>query len=273
MIDSIRMLVRRARRTTAGNVIKKPAFFLHVPKCGGTSVQVALEEAYGLRAGIKVDLRGNIYHSAFFRLNPYASKEAADQLGAPPHKVREHVLLYQMGCSRPRLISGHFHYSNAAYRGYHTTYTFITMIRDPVERWYSHYFYDRDKKGDYFSVEAPIDEYLDSPRGQATGSLIARYFAGSDCSGDDVVQHAITNIAKFHVVGILEHLGVFKKDLRRVLGADIDIPVRNAGPTTARQRRKEITPEIHRAVVEACRPDKKVYDYVLHNIIGNAQQP
>ena len=214
MRDTIPELARRARRTAARNVIDNLSFFLHVPKCGGTSIQVALEEAYGLRPGIRIDLRGNIHHTAFFRLNPHASKEAADRLGMPLHALREHVLLYQMSCSGWKLISGHFQFSDAAYEGYHTKYTFITLIRDPVARWYSHYFYDRDKKGDHFGVEDAIDDYLTSPRGRSTGRLIARYFAGADCGEDDIVEQAIQNIAKFDVVGVLEDLSTFKSDLR-----------------------------------------------------------
>ena len=268
MRDTIPELARRARRTAAGNVIDIPVFLLHVPKCGGTSIQVALEEAYGLRSGIRIDLRGNIHHTAFFRLNPHASKEAADRLGMPFHALREHVLLYQMSCSGRKFTSGHFQFSDAAYAGYQGTYTFNSLIRDPVERWYSHYFYDRDKEGDHFSVDDAIDDYLTSPRGRATGRLIARYFAGADCGEDDIVEQAIQNIAKFDVVGVLDDLGTFKSDLRYVLGADINIPVRNASPTSAAQKRKEITPEIHRRVVEVCKPDQAVYDYVVENLIG-----
>jgi hypothetical protein len=262
------MLARRIRRTASGDVIEKPVIFLHVPKCGGTSIRVALEEAYGLRSGLRVDLRGNIHHGAFSRLNSHASKEAAGRLDMSLHQLREHILLYQMSCSGRRFISGHFQFSNHAYAGYHGTYTFITLIRNPVERWYSHYFYDRDKEGDHFSVDDAIDDYLTGSRGRATGRLIARYFAGADCGEDDIVEQAIQNIAKFDAVGVLDDLATFKSDLGCVLGADINIPVRNASPTSAAQKREEITSEIHRRVVEVCKPDQAVYDYVVANLIG-----
>ena len=58
MINTIRKLARRVKRTTSGDAIQRPVIFLHVPKCGGTSIQVALQEAYGLRSGIRIDLRG-----------------------------------------------------------------------------------------------------------------------------------------------------------------------------------------------------------------------
>jgi hypothetical protein len=268
MLNTLRSLARKARRTAAGNVIDTPVFFIHVPKCGGTSIQVAIEEAYGLQSGLRIDLWGNIHHGAFFKLNSHASKEAADRLGVPLHQLREHILLYQMSCSGRRFISGHFQFSDAAYAGYHSTYTFVSLLRDPVERWYSQYFFNRDKKDDHFIVEDAIDDYLTSPRGRSTGRLIARYFAGVDCGEDDIVEEAIQNIAKFDVVGVLDDLGTFKSDLRYVLGADINIPVRNASPTSAAQKRKEITPEIHRRVVEVCQPDQAVYDYVVKNLIG-----
>lgn len=263
MINTIRRLARRVRRTASGDVINKPVMFLHVPKCGGTSIQVALQEAYGLRSGIRIDLRGTIHHNASFRLNSHASKDAADRLGMPLHELREHVLLYHMSESKAKFISGHFCFSNAAYEGFKTEYNWITLIRDPVARWYSHYFYNRDKKGDHFAVDDTIDNYLRSSTAQSTGSLIARFLAGTDCKENHIVEHAIENIAKFDVVGVLENLGTFKRDLKRVLGANIDIPVRNTSPTPASQKHKEITPDIHRQVVDLCKPDQEVYDYVI----------
>lgn len=266
MFDTIQMLVRRARRTAAGNAIDTSVFIPHVPKCGGTSIKNALAEAYGLRAGIQIDLRGNIHHDAFSMLDPFASKKAADQLGVPLHVHREHVLLHLMGLPNRKLISGHFHFSEAAYREYYSRYTFVTLIRDPVERWYSQYFYNRDKKGTHFAVEDALEEYVCSPTGRSTGSSIAQYFAGSDCGAERIVECAITNLGRFDVVGVLEELNVFKRELKHALGANINIPIRNTSPTPADQKRREITPEIHRKVVELCKPDREVYDYVVKEL-------
>jgi hypothetical protein len=270
MIDTIQALARRVQRTVAGDVIEAPVFFLHVPKCGGTSVTAALSVAYGIRSGMRIDLRGNIHHSSFSWLHPVSSRIGAECLGSTLHKHREHILLYLMGLPSQKLISGHFQFSEAAYQKYHGQYTFITLIRDPVERWYSQYFYNRDKESDHFAVEDSIEEYLSSARGRSTGSLITCFFAGSDCRDGDLVQCAITNIDKFDVVGVLEELGAFKRDLSRVLGANINIPVRNTNPTPTKQKRSEITREIHRKVVEICKPDQQVYDHVVHNLLGTS---
>jgi len=271
MIPSIQTLARRFKRTAEGNIIDRPVFFLHVPKCGGTSVNVALREAYGLRSGMRVDLRGNVHHEAFYWLDAAASKSAADAMQVPLHEHREHILIHEMSRSHKKYISGHFQFSEVAHRTYHDTYAFITILRDPVERWYSTYFYNRDKTSDHFAIKDTLENYVQSASAQSTGNLITHSFAGSDRSTDTMVASAIENLAKFDVVGVLEDLGAFKRDLRYVLGADIDIPIRNTSPTPAHQRRKEITPDIHRKVVALCRQDREVYDYVANHLIGTSR--
>ena len=273
MIDSIRVFARRAKRTVKGDTIDRPAFFLHIPKCGGASIRAALRLAFGLRSGIQVDLRGNVHHDAFFRLDSAASKKVADQLGVPLYEHREQVLLYQMGnrYNTKKLISGHFLFSEVAYQEHHDTYAFITLLRDPVERWYSNYFYNRDKDSDHFAVEDSLADCIESSRGRFMGSLITRSLAGTNCEEESMVARAIENVAKFDVVGVLEDLGKFKSDVRDLLGASIDIPVRNTSPTPAHQRGKEITPEIHRKVVELCQPDQVVYDYVVTNVLSTSR--
>lgn len=82
------------------------------------------------------------------------------------------------------------------------------------------------------------------------------------------MEKAIENIAKFDVVGVLEEVDSFKRDLKRVLGANIHIPIKNTSPTPADQKRSEITPEIHHKVVELCKPDQQVYDYVVEHLIN-----
>lgn len=132
MISTLQILAHRAKRAATGDVIDKPVIFLHVPKCGGTSIQAALQDAYGLRSGIRIDLRGNIHHDAFFRLDSHSSKDAADRLGVPLHELREHVLQYYLSQTSKKLISGHFYFSDTAYEGFHREYNWITLLRDPV---------------------------------------------------------------------------------------------------------------------------------------------
>ena len=105
-------LTRLHRRTRnlfyglLGRKLRDNIFFLHVPKCGGTSIDSAIRSCYPNKHGI-------------IRLNPVASHnvarikyginfpyETSDDY--PILKLEENLLLYFMSQKGAQYISGHF---------------------------------------------------------------------------------------------------------------------------------------------------------------------
>ena len=123
--------------------LKNNIIFLHVPKCGGTSVDYAIRRHYRKKDRlVTINARASTNAANLIsQINfPY---ETADDY--PILKMRENLLLYYMS-QNMKYISGHFGFSEIGYRKFLGGYTFITILRDPVKRWISVYLFNRYKK-------------------------------------------------------------------------------------------------------------------------------
>ena len=172
-------------------VVDDRCVFLHVPKCGGTSIDNALNSHFA--------------NESKAHLHPDASLKAAqlryhfDSPFGPSNidklfRFREHVLLYYLSQPQLRFISGHFNFSAIALEAFGEDCTFITVLRNPVERLISLYFFNRYKKSSHFKINMDIDDYLSSDDGQAQGSLYVRFFndVGNqlDCRSQAAIEYS-----------------------------------------------------------------------------------
>src|SRR5262249_19033084 len=113
-------VARRATVTTAEGTraVEKalPAgatIFIHIPKAAGTSLRRVLEEA------IPGDLGQNIY--------PEAEGISVEEFAALSPAERDHL----------RFVMGHFSYG--IHEGLTQPWRYVTMLRDPVDRYISSY--------------------------------------------------------------------------------------------------------------------------------------
>ena len=106
-------------------------FFLHLPKCGDVSVNMAMRRAFGAQ---KVD-----------GLNPNASRRVAERRGKDLRRFRTSLLFYYMAMENVNVISGHFSWNDDVYEQFSKKWAYVTVLRDPIRRWFSHYFYNRHK--------------------------------------------------------------------------------------------------------------------------------
>lgn len=216
--------------------------FIHTPKCGGTSLDAAITAAYE-RAG----------HRAI-RLDARASLRAAEAAGDKLHELRSRLLLYDLASKHARYLSGHYTFTEAAFtvsRGWH----FIALLRDPVARWYSAFFYNRYKESDHCARTESLAEYLSTDRAKS-GQTYARQFGSGD------VERAIENLSRFSVVGTLDNLAALQRDCERVLGIRLEVGHSRMNPRSTAEQQAEITPEIDAHVRALCEPDRYVYDAV-----------
>ncbi|MBI3154353.1 MAG: sulfotransferase family 2 domain-containing protein [Burkholderiales bacterium] len=250
------------RRDQENKRLQEPAvatqrlFFLHLPKCGGTSLDAALRRIYKSSG-----------HSVV-HLDAPASKFAAELLQETMHGFRTRLLLYHMAVQRNRYISGHFVYSDIAWKVFSAEWHFMTILRDPVARWYSHYFFNRDKPGqDHFRISEPLEVYIESPQARSLGSsYVSALMSADDSDSDDAIDRAVDNLQRFPVVGLLEHMNVLTADCERLLGITLPIEHHNKNPRTAEEQQREITPQIDARVRELCEPNRRIYDAVLSRI-------
>jgi hypothetical protein len=109
--------------------------FLHVPRTAGTTLRQILERQYA---------PGSILHL-------YESDFGEELASIPPSQP-----------DSPRVVMGHFYFGAHAFVPKPSSY--ITLLRDPVERVISHYYYARQAPTHYFHDSARrlgLKEYVE----------------------------------------------------------------------------------------------------------------
>lgn len=248
--DLARRAYRTLRRRTRPDLPRLS--FLHLPKCGGTSLNAALNAHY-VRAGYET-----------VGLDAHASKKAADAVGETLQDFRSDLYLYYLARERLRYLSGHFTFSELAWDVADGRWAFLTMLRDPVARWYSAYFYGRYKThSDHFRITRPLAEHAEHQWARGPQSMYARFLG---VAGEGQVGRAIATLERFDLVGVLEESETLVRECERVLGVGLSLERKNASPRSAEEQQDEVTPEIDRLVREIVEPDRRIYDAVRERI-------
>jgi len=227
---------------------------MHVQKCGGISIHEAIRRSYGLRA--------RIAGRSLFSIDAPVSASAASFLGVGTYAHRRHLLVYHLGLPRARYVSGHVPCPPDVVERFSDRWRFVTMLRHPVDRWFSHYFFDRYKKDDHRRTDLDLEDYASSPEGLRQGSAFVQFLTGrdpDDATSVDAIETALDNLARFAVVGLLEDVSRFEREFEAELGVRLRIPRRNASPLPAHRRRGLVTGGMRRRVEEICAPDLRLH--------------
>ncbi len=247
----LRRAYRKVRPHGASRAVElERLFFLHIPKCGGTSIDAALLDAYRAAGALST------------HLDPRASARAAEAAGENIHDFRHHLLLYYMA-SRARHLSGHFRFSETA-RGAFEEWRYVTVLRDPVKRWLSNFFFNKYKDDGHFQIDEPIERFIESERAEFYGwnyvSCLTDRALSASPGTEEAIERAVANVEAFAVVGVLERLDVFTADCERYFGVSLNVEHRNRSPHPAGQQREELSDEMHERIRALCEPNRRVYD-------------
>lgn len=222
-------------------------FFLHLPKCGGVSINRALSRAFG-----PYNLTA---------LNATAWKRAVEIRSENRERYKEALLFYCMSMDNVNVVTGHFSWSDRAHEIFCDDWMYITLLRNPVSRWFSHYFYDRYGQGSYFNgIEEDLPGFLHSKRAREMGALYTRRLSDFQTANlDQSVEHAKSNLEKFDVLGVLENINDFGSRLSRKINIDLKIPRKNKSPAENEKKKAEENKELAREVEKICKYDMEVY--------------
>jgi Galactose-3-O-sulfotransferase len=212
--------------------------FQHLPKTAGSTLRGIIHRQYGSS-----------------RILPlYASSFGEELAAIPPSQM-----------DRLRAVMGHFYFGAHTFLSKPCTY--ITVLRDPVDRVISCY---------YFARRSPLDPLYDSVRRMSlkefaetwvdndqTRILAGKYGAPSSetCSYDELLNIAKENLAKyFAVVGITEEFDRSLILMKRILGWRNPFYMRR-NVTRGRPRKGEISQETLYAIQANNELDLELYRY------------
>lgn len=219
--------------------------YIHVPKCGGTSFGTALRMRYA-------------WSQAVIRPRPGPPCEDAQARAA--RIVREYdrrdAVLARHLAAGTRCISGHVRY-DPRLQDRHPDHAFVTLLRDPVERFVSHYHHLQRRHPDAGRPDT-LEAFLDTPDAARLGAQYLFYFART-WPGDDAeagVPRAVAALARFALVGSLDRPKAFRQALARLAGGPIPPLARNRAP----QGSFAPDGDLRRRIETLCAADIAIYD-------------
>lgn len=256
--------LRRARiyagrtRALAGG-LKQRCLFMHMPKCGGTSLSEALYATVPLGQNVAVidalSTRRAAAIAAFDRDDVATCHEDLEH-GHLTFALREKLLLTHMAAGA-RLIHGHVLYSEAAMQHFSAEYGLVTLLREPVARAISNFAM---MAGNGFT-SPDVDAWLDGPVGRSHATVFLRYLSGqnvvSPADQDAALDLAKKRLARFRVVGFLEDLPQFLDSFAHAFGTRPRIHRYNKAAWPGIELRSEQRSRLEKA----CAADTAIYEF------------
>ena len=243
----------RARATE--HLCPRRIVFHHVPKCGGTSVARSLRRAYLLS-------QATVKPEESIKAFDIWQRSRRAKLGTVSD-FSELMLLYLQFCDT-RCIAAHIPFSDVSFDAFSDAYLFVTILRDPVERFVSNYYWRHSRPRGDRRIEEPFDKFVDTEQAKLLGSTYVRYFCGDpgrERFRESDVDRAITNLRRLDCVGFLDDLRTFEGSLRELTGRRVKIGKENVRNTSAK-REAILSGPLRDKVLAVCAADRKIWDAV-----------
>ena len=198
-----------------------------------------------------------------FQLNDHATLKGAKISKKNIMGFREDILLYSMSNNDYQYIAGHFRYSDKVYKEFGHDWNFITVLRHPVKKWISQYFFNRSKEDNHFSIDSDLESFVDSEAGRKLGSDYVQKLTdkslGLDPTSEDAISTAAANLSKFSLVGFLKDINGFTQDYKNLFDVNLKIENKNSNPVSKSQQKSQISNQTRKKIEEICKPDITLY--------------
>jgi len=217
--------------------------FLHLPKCGGTTLNRLIEWEYNPLEIFSID-------PSFFRWS-YARLSRT-----PIARFR-----------RIRVFKGHMPFG--LHQRLPRAATYITVLREPVDRAISSYYYARSYKLDPYhriASRLSLEEYIRATRNsnvqtKLVAGLSHDYdFLSGECT-EQMLETAKRNLAEhFSLIGLTERFDESLVLAKILFGWQIR-QYANFNVTRARPKKEAVPSAIHELIAERYRFDVQLYEY------------
>lgn len=199
--------------------------FLHIPKCGGTSIASSISTSiYAGSDGFIDPIHTRDFASKLLSLDQVEGTELL-------FNIRRTLFLdyHRKGI---RYIYGHFPVVKQCLLN-PKDYIFLTISRNPVDRFISQFsyflatrYFTHNKKVTLEDIEALWDNYLDSYLSKFHANTLSAYLDQQSLSNlgePDSIIRAAENLSYFQVVGFLEDLPLFSQQFADKTGRKLNI--------------------------------------------------
>jgi len=266
-------LISKGKRVITAKANPLKVYFCHVPKCGGTSASSGLKNAIVKEASKSRFLIPRASKSRFFSIPLEEGKRVSETLHLPAMRAREIYLSFQLANRQNVFGSGHCYCRPSTVEAFKKEWAFITILRNPVDRWISQYVYNTFKASSWDKNELPIEEFLQSSKALKFGRRYLNYFSNYSEAPDSAdpshyVAQALSTLSCFRVVGALEMMPAWKDAVQAELRTQIYLPTLNTSPCSEEQERICSDKKLMKKIAKLCQHDIEIYEQSLKSIIA-----
>lgn len=242
-------------------VIKKqPKFvFTHVPKCAGSALSISLLE--GLYSVI---IRNSPLTTG---IDAKLALEVSKTTGIYDQKVRQIHLATFLESNKKVFVTGHCYAPPKLVSKFKDSWNFITVLRDPTDRFISEYVYNTYKDVGWKKNTLSIDDYIKTDEMLKSGVTYARFFSGLDfkeiiANPETAIELSVNNLKDYYKVGFLHQLDQWIEEINKEFGVSIKTNTTNSSPN------KSVVSEIRsdsakiKRIKELCSIDYAIYSQI-----------
>lgn len=267
---SVRRL-RKALDKIESGLTKQRWVYLHLPKCGGTSVAAAFQDALGVGAGGFVDPI-NTRKWATYDLPEECIAEGSEAL----FRIRLNLFREYVNKDEP-FIYGHFPLDQMTFDGHESAYRWVTVLREPVDRVLSQFKYytltrEPEVASDASALQSRWQSYLDSDLAYFHCNLYAFYLGGHAVRFnigeiEGMRARAKANLRRFTIGGTVEGLDRVGEAFREQTGFPVAFKKLNSTQSKAGNKRQKDAMAAFMASVDKdrlqrmCAGDREIYAY------------
>lgn len=233
--------------------------FHHVPKCGGTSLNRALRLRY---MASQRPIMANSSAKALSLFYP-GIEDDPFEFHRKVHLFRKQLLHYYLSADIS-YITGHVGFCASAFNAYSASYRFVSVLRHPVDRFISDYLDLSVRGASYYRTDLSIEEYLETEEAEIRANTLCLYFSSSDKSvnryDSEDLKLAQANIEKLDLVGFVDDMPRFNRELNSLLGIRIKVGHENKSLAGSSDKRDSFSQNVISKINRLCERDVELYE-------------